>query len=985
MKSFLVLARLLIAVALINSVSPASAEDVKISGVVTNAAKRPLKSAPVLVVADRPQYYVPEDLLPLGQTKTNAQGEFSLDVPSTGPVALIAWADGHRMTKFPVNAASARGRTIGLALPAGYRVRGRVIDESTGAPVAHADIGPLAAGLETPVERALRVVPQWTKTDDQGYFELSGLAEDIDHTVLVQASGHAMINVELDRGRQEITVPLSRGGFSVTGMIYARGERDEAFAGKIVRANGNGFNIFRQTNGSGHFSIDGMPGGTFSIEPLFPGGTRAVSVAVVEMPKDDKTSVSLEVSGGYYVSGSTVDIETSSPVHGVPVGLNDHWTTSSTDGTFKLGPFYIAQPLTPEVPEADGWRLSQLLTGREYDVADGFEDIDKLVLKVQRRRMIDVTLSGYEKTTSPVMLTVVKGEGAPQLVEVTSATARVPVFSAGFYNIYATSGGLSTELKAVQVGAESEIPVTLQFHAAGEVTGTVQVTNSQETTRVQTLLLSLCVDYGGEKGPEISLPSQPAADGAFRMVKLPAGRYVLSVRNQSATHETTRPLVVAPGLNDVGVITWRGGHTLTGSVQTAGEKPVPFAEVAVMTAEGQQLRAQADEDGQFKFEDIYADSLLALLVESAGYALYTQRDIALPSAPVQINLLKLGTISITVDAAATSAWTIQIVRMSRWGAGNYADQLMGNPISQAEAGGGETVERTLPESGRFRIVAANRALTDIRVSEPFDWSGDSSAGRNFTLANGQYGSISGTISGAEEPIEVTLINCALPEQTGRDKLEKTVNATNGKFNATGLVAGTYMVLAQGDSYTGYQLNVDVKPGEATGVVLDPIAPATVEGTVELAGEPLPGATVSLLSETDQTVSEKKVTTNAEGQFSFPGLLPDIYQVSAHYDSESGALDSKQSIKVVQDTPLAPVRLNLTPPVPVHFTLDGDSGLTPGSPVSLMNKQTRQLTPAQWINGELEASVIPGEYEVWQGDAVTGTATVSEEGKGLIKK
>lgn len=963
----------------------AVAQSVTIRGIVTDSSREPLPEASVVLVPDKTRYFFPDEIEPIARATSNQNGEFALTVSSTTqPVALMGWTARHRMTKFPVNLESAEGRMVGLALQDGFTLNGKVIDQETGTPVSGASVGPLAPGLDVPMQRGLRIMPQWTTTDDQGRFTLSGIATDIDHQFIVQAEGYTLANVELSPRQRDVTVPLSKGGFTISGEVYATDRRDSVFSDTLIWANGNGFNLYTKTNSQSRFTINGLPGGTFSVEPLFPQAERATEVSVIEMPRDSNTSISLKVSGGYYIEGTTIDDETSSTAANVPVSIGERWTTSSASGRFRLGPFYTATYISPIVPEKDGWKLVEVKTGNEYDTAEGFEDMRDIEIRVRRRRDIQISLDGYEYTTSPVMMTLMASTGEVTRAEATSRSLSMPVFSRGNYFLYGTSGGLATELQTVTVGDSTSIPVALTLDQAARVFGQVVVTNSNETTRVQTLRLSTHINDRGENGPAVSFQTNPKADGGFSMPVMPTGQFLLTISNQTGTHKTTRSVTFSRGANDLGTLTFEAGNRLTGRVISGPDSVVPFARVTLALEEG-LMRTETDENGKFAFEDIYTEKLPTLVVEAATFALHRQADLELPAENLEIVLQRMGRIVITVDASAGSQWDVHLVRMNRWAMGTYADQMIGNSIFQRQVLGGESLETSLDEEGVFRAVAVARGGAEVRVSEAFQWAGQKATGETIVLDRGTPGRISGTVEGASGSVQVTVINTAVPEQAGRDSLEKIVPVNNGRFDVSGLVPGNYMVLGEGELYSGHTLNVEVGPGETAIANLSALQALTAQGQVIFADQPLVGAKVSIISETDPSSSPRTVETDAEGRFAFDGILPDSYQITATYDSDEGQLQTQTAITVEANKPLPAVMLNLTPPSPVLFTVEPGFTLNPEMPVMLMNKQTRQLTTAKWVNGQIEADVPPGEYEVWEGDSVNGKAIVSEDATGRISR
>ncbi len=965
--------------------APSAAQSITVKGIVTDSARQPLPNADVVLVPDKTRYFFPDEINPMARATSNQEGEFSLTVSATTqPVALMGWTATHRMTKFPVNLESAEGRLVGLALQDGFTLNGKVIDQETGAAISGATVGPLAPGLEVPMQRGLRIMPQWTTTDDQGQFTLTGIATDIDHQFTVQANGYTLANVELSSRQRDVTVPLTKGGFTVSGEVYASDRRDSLFADTLIWANGNGFNLYTKTDSRSRFTINGLPGGTFSIEPLFPQTDRATEVAVVEMPRDNNTSISLKVSGGYYIEGTTIDDETSSTAANVPVSIGDRWTTSSASGRFRFGPFYTGTYISPIIPEKDGWKLVKVNTGNEYDTAEGFEDMRDIEIRVRRRRDLQVSLDGYEYTTSPVMMTLMASTGEITRAEATSRSLTMPVFSQGNYYLYGTSGGLATQLETITVSDNTSIPVALTLDQAARVSGRVEVTNSNETTRVQTLRLSTHINDQGQNGPAVSFQTNPKADGGFSMPIMPTGQFLLTISNETETHKTTRSVTFSRGLNDLGTLTFQAGNRLSGRVISGPDSVVPFARVTLALDEG-IMRTETDENGKFAFEDIYTEKLPTLVVEAATFALHRQADLELPAENLEITLQKMGRIVITVEASAGSPWDVHLVRMNRWAMGTYANQMIGNSIFQREVLGGESLETSLDEEGTFRAIAISKGSSEVRVSEAFQWAGQKATGETIILDRGTPGRISGTVEGASGSIQVTVINTAVPEQIRQDNLEKVVPVTNGRFDASGLVPGNYMVLGEGELYSGYTLNVEVGPGETATANLAALQALTAQGQVVFADQPLVGAKVSMISETDPSSPARTTDTDAEGRFAFDGILPDSYQVTATYDSDEGELQTQTAITVEANKPPSAIMLNLTPPRPVLFTVESGFTLNPEMPVMLMNKQTRQLTTAKWVNGQIEADVPPGEYDVWEGDAVNGKAIVSEDATGRISR
>lgn len=981
-------AGLAIVAVMLGYAAQSAGQPIELKGVVTDSNRQPLGGARITAVPNLTRYWQPSDMEALSATQSGKAGEFTLSVPSdtTVPLALIAWAPNHRMMKFAVNnPRAASQRTLGMALEAGHTLTGRIVDAATGNPVAGAQLGPLVPGYDVEPRRAQRVVPQWQTSGPDGSFTLDGLTPDAAHTLLVQAPGYGMVNLELSAGQQTAEVKIGAGGYTVQGEIFARNRPPASFSGTRVWANGNGFDVTTSADANGHFSFTGMPGGTFSIQPLLPDTNRAVRVHTAEFPRDHGTSVSLEVSSGYYVRGLALDRETSTPAQGVAIELNDQWTTTGADGAFALGPYFHAAQFTPQVSQPDGWQLDQVVSSDEDMQSDGFTDITGNVLEVRRQRLLDITLDNFDQTTQPVVVSVLAHQAELGRQAVTTSSVQIPVFHADTYMVYATSGGMSSPLEVMQVNRETSIPITLRMQPGANVTGRVVVHNSPDTTRVQTLRLGLAPALGSASAPNIVESTAPAPDGSFRFPALPAGNFVISLTNESRTRETTRAITLAPGENPLEDLVWDAGNRISGRVMGPGDQPVMQANVSLALSDHELIKVQTDQNGRYKAEDLPANKLITLMVEANAYAVHREQDVPLPADNKEIMLARLGMLNITVDAEPWTKWRVYVVRISPWATGAYAQQLMGQPIVEKDMQASELFEVPLGESGTFRVVAVSRSNNNVMVSAPIAWKGTSGTSEDVILSDARTGTISGSAGDTDTPIQITAMNTTLPESAGTDKTEFTAESSGGRFQLTGLTPGNYLLLGQAAGYSAYTLNVDVAPGQSVTANLAPAQTTAITGTVTVLGENLPQATVNLLSETDPTVAARNTQTDAQGAFAFDGILPDSYSLSVTYSTENGDISTRKSVVVKDGENPAPVVLDLTPPKPVTFTIAPSAALTPGAEIFLMSKETRQLTPAQWTNGALGANVPPGQYEVWVGDTPgSATATVNADGTGTIQ-
>lgn len=995
---------------------------VRVEGLVTDQARKPLADATVSLVRELPRYWLPSDIEPLAQARSDSSGRFRLeaDIPPDTPVSLLASAPGRRLTRFcydPVNST----QKVGLALHPGTSIRGQLFDQQN-QPIAGALLGPILPAEGPEPRIAERIPPQWVRSADDGSFTFDNLMPGIGYQFLVRADGYESANVSAPAGASGLTLRLHPGGSSVSGEIISRAQPSSAFSGMKVRLNGNGFDMVAAANESGQFTLSGIPPGEYSLEAM-PPGDHARRVALLTLPEHDGTTWPLEISSGYAIAGVVVDVETSTPVAGVPIRINATETTrgleavSGPDGRFLAGPFFTPGAPRIEVPEESGFvTLSdQGEAAIDYPFGDGFTDMTGVEIKVRRKRILRISLAGIEQTTQPVMLTLlgpVGGHGRAQRATATTASAEMTVYRGGEYRLWGRSGALATDLALVTVGVEPEIPLVLRLAPAARLDGRILVrTADGSTTRpagysIRVLapgVTSGTLDFEpvpirqGGMDPEtagrlVAEVSNPAADGSFLFPALPAGEVIVEARNRSGTRRIARPLQLAPGASQTMSFEFAPGKTLAGTVVTRDTRPVPAALVRVRirggaSGAGREIALEADEQGRFRAEDLEADVAEMLYVDFHGFMPKRIGPFELPAEDIRIVLSKRGMLRVRVEDDPSTRWKIYLMVAEPWRRGTHPEQFMSHPSdSPAEVAGGESVELRVPDPGRFRIVAVGDAER-VAVSDPFTWSQGDETDREIVVTPGTSGAISGTYQG-EESAEVTAWNTALPEQGGV-RTEFKAQGANGTFAFTDLPPGDYLVIAAGDTVYASAANVQVSAGGVTQVALESdTGGAPVRGVVRLGDKLVSGASLELVSQTDPNAPVHRTRSSHQGTFLFETVSADEYLVRVSFRTETGVLETQRPVTVTRRGEAPSVEIDIQPPqtVSVQAAQLARLGITAGSDVFFANPETRELIRARWSDqGELQAELSAGgTYEVWRGDEAVGQADVTEQGLVTVR-
>jgi hypothetical protein len=272
----------------------------------------------------------------------------------------------------------------------------------------------------------------------------------------------------------------------------------------------------------------------------------------------------------------------------------------------------------------------------------------------------------------------------------------------------------------------------------------------------------------------------------------------------------------------------------------------------------------------------------------------------------------------------------------------------------------------------------------LGVSETFEWTPGASSDKEITITPGTHGSISGSITGApEQGVEIVATNTSLPE--GKATAEFQATPSGGKYQFPNLPPGDYLILASGGSYSASALNIDLHANENRRVDLQPMQTASVTGVVVIGSEVAAGAEALLISQTDPNFKQRREKVNAQGSFVFNDVLPDSYIVEASITNAQGELKASRSVMVNREGAPAPVRIDLLPPKMMSIVIPPEANIPVGADVTLLNLETRETVRGTWNNNMFDAPVIPGDYEIWNGDAVIGNIAIDAQGKTTFGK
>lgn len=287
---------------------------------------------------------------------------------------------------------------------------------------------------------------------------------------------------------------------------------------------------------------------------------------------------------------------------------------------------------------------------------------------------------------------------------------------------------------------------------------------------------------------------------------------------------------------------------------------------------------------------------------------------------------------------------------------------------------GATATLTFTLNGAF-TTSGSRNLDRVQATG-FDSSSGNAIQSNtsvVTITVQQTATINGTIT--DQSTGLVLPNTTVSLLQGMSTIATTQSNASGFYTFTNVVPGNYTVEAARTNYVTGSANVTAVGGTSTtaNIALVP-QPSTVSGNVSNGG-PLNNATVQLLNNSGTIVDT--TTTNVAGNYSFPNVIPGLYNVAV-----MAAGFQSQSQSVMTEPNQASV---------VNFTLVANPGSISGTVRDSTNSTAIPLANVELLdsNGVPIASttangsgqytfdnLAPGTYQVRSFVTNYSTTTVS---------
>jgi len=453
----------------------------------------------------------------------------------------------------------------------GHSLRGQVVDEQSGQPIAGAQLRINTADVAA-------------SSDAQGSFQFKGIAED-SVEIEVTAAGYTSQTITQqfsgkgDSGPDE-PKPLEiklKGNVVLTGTIVD-GFTEQPVAEATVSVGDPP--ITATTGADGQFRIEGLRGGIESDVSVSAAGYRKEEVKE-ELADGGEVVIAIPLAGNAELKGTVIQLGSDKPVPGAKISIagSSHSAIADEKGEFQLSGIrggsktvieataegYALQRLKLDLPPDSqtpvrlGLAGEAILAGKVVDAAT-----DKGIAAAQ------VTIAG---TTHKVET---KGDGTFRIEGCRSGEVKIEVAAEGY-----PSQTLDQELAT---GKDTEVVAKLAGEGliAGEVVDSV--------TGAPVADAAIALDSRQVKSDK---------EGKFRFDRTPVGAMDVSISAPGYLAQQLTRRLVAKEESSV-LVRLVGDASLVGQVIEADSKK-PVAN-AFVTLAGSRLAVKTDEDGRFRMD-----------------------------------------------------------------------------------------------------------------------------------------------------------------------------------------------------------------------------------------------------------------------------------------------------------------------------------------------------------------------------------------------
>lgn len=507
-------------------------------------------------------------------------------------------------------------------------------------------------------------------TDASGQFEFNELGGSSEFRLVVQADGYQPRQFEklsvLPGGSERVDVILEQG-MVIEGTIYD--PDGNALAGARCKINPMGSRAEGppieltddglETDESGQFRFDTLDDLDYRLVVSFPDFATHQQLRI----RPSGEPLNIQLTEGAAISGGVFDAESSAPIAGAVIMVNDVADVKKSAVTDSSGLYYVRgvteqrRPIAFMNVDAKGYMRSGNV---EASVTEGVETTGQdfylqrngvvrgICLDAAGNPLSGVSVSARKMHSeqNPVVVNAAppvtsKADGSFEVVEVSPGAG---MFVEGTHSQYLTSQSDSFDLLAG--GSINSLVLTMKI--GGAISGIVI---DESGVPLEGAVVAVRDEWLGDVNPE-SLPNKAISDaaGQFTIRSLPAGYHNLICSNAGYLTVEMSEIAVEEGMNTANVeLRLTQGALLEGMVTDFAGEPIEGARVvAIDTSDGlRKISKSSDLTGRFVFDNL-GRYPVDIAVEKNGFADVRLFEVPVNSQQITIQLEALGGLRGTV-------------------------------------------------------------------------------------------------------------------------------------------------------------------------------------------------------------------------------------------------------------------------------------------------------------------------------------------------
>jgi len=740
------------------------------------------------------------------------------------------------------------------------------------------------------------------ETDGSGFFQFDQLGAGSKYRLVVRASGfqpRQYGELVVESGASERVDVILEPGARIQGTVYdPLGSPLEGARCKVnpmgSRTEGPPIDLTDagiMTDADGSFLFDTLEETDYRLIVSSPQYATYQELRI--QPGTD--SLSIQLTDGAAVSGSVLDAETSAPISGAVVTVNDVADVKKTAVTDGNGRYYIRgiteqrRPIAYVSVTATGFMRSgnvqvEVAEGAETTGQDFFLErngvVRGVVMDANGKPLQGISVSARKQHSeqNPVMVNaapavVSNADGSFEVVEVSPGTG---LFLEGTHSLYLTTPSDSFDLTA---GGQVD-DMVLVMKIGGSISGVVI---DEVGTPIEGAVVAVRDNWFGEVNPE-SLPNKSYSDAAgnWSIRSLPDGDHTLicSVPGYLLIERSGVSVMEGHDRPNIELQMVRGA-VLEGMVTELDGTPIEGARlIAIDTSDGlRKVNRSSDLTGHFHFDEL-GRYPVDLIVEKKGFADIRLFEVAVDVAPITVQMEALGGVRGTVideSGVPLRAYSVspriiegdrEVTRVpartfqSDDGSFSYDGLQPGlyNVIIGAPGFAQEIIENVTVRSNQWAelptviLGQGGRVLgrvIDAQTNQPV-------AGAKVTVVGGNRNFLNSSLRGS-----------------GKGRRDQILTGADGFFEFIELSVPSVQLKIEHRAYITISVN-DVTSGTAD-LVIAIGAGGIIEGRIlDLEGNSLAGTQVLLSGGAKGT--DARVQSDRKGFFSFPGLPRGQYTV-----------------------------------------------------------------------------------------------------------